>query len=177
MTAFDELSTEARDAAGADLDLRSTLELVELMNSADATVAPAVAAAAPALAALIDGVAAKMAAGGRLIYAGAGTSGHLAALDAVECEPTFSVPVTAVVAPSDEAEDDRTGGARAIEALGVSEADAVVAVSASGRSPWVVGALEAARSRGAFTGCVTCVEDRSSRSSPTVRYASPSGRR
>ena len=142
----------------ADLELRSTLELVQLMSAADATVAPAVAVAAAAIAALVDDVAARMAAGGRLIYAGAGTSGNLAALDAVECEPTFSVPVTAVVAPSEEAEDDRTGGARAIEALGVSEADAVVGISASGRSPWVVGALEAARSRGALTGCVTCVE-------------------
>src|SRR5436853_5569091 len=158
MTAFDDLGTEARDAAAADLELRSTLELVQLMSAADATVAPAVAVAAAAIAALVDDVAAKMAAGGRLIYAGAGTSGNLAALDAVECEPTFSVPVTAVVAPSEEAEDDRTGGARAIEALGVSEADAVVGISASGRSPWVVGALEAARSRGALTGCVTCVE-------------------
>ena len=158
MTAFDDLGTEARDTAAADLELRSTLELVQLMSAADATVAPAVAVAAAAIAALVDDVAAKMAAGGRLIYAGAGTSGNLAALDAVECEPTFSVPVTAVVAPSEEAEDDRTGGARAIEALGVSEADAVVGISASGRSPWVVGALEAARSRGALTGCVTCVE-------------------
>ncbi len=158
MTAFDDLGTEARDIAAADLELRSTLELVRLMSAADATVAPAVAVAAAAIAALVDDVAAKMAAGGRLIYAGAGTSGNLAALDAVECEPTFSVPVTAVVAPSEEAEDDRTGGARAIEALGVSEADAVVGISASGRSPWVVGALEAARSRGALTGCVTCVE-------------------
>jgi N-acetylglucosamine-6-phosphate deacetylase len=118
----------------------------------------AVAGAAPAIAALVDAVAAKLSGGGRLIYAGAGTSGRLAALDAVECEPTFSVPVTAVVAQSDEAEDDRTGGARAIEALGVTEADAVVAVSASGRSPWVVGALEAARSRGALTGCIVSVE-------------------
>jgi N-acetylglucosamine-6-phosphate deacetylase len=158
MTAFDDLGTEARDAAGADLDRRSTLELVDLMSAADAGVPGAVSAAAPSIAALVDGVAERMGAGGRLIYAGAGTSGHLAALDAVECEPTFSVPVTAVVAPSEEAEDDRAGGARAIEALGVSEADAVVGVSASGRSPWVVGALEAARSRGALTGCITCVE-------------------
>src|SRR5436853_233212 len=89
---------------------------------------------------------------------GKGDGVKTTALDAVECEPTCSVPVTAVVAPSDEAEDDRSGGARAIEALGVSEADVVVGVSASGRSPWVVGALEAARSRGALTGCVTCVE-------------------
>src|ERR671937_55891 len=144
MTAFDQLGTEARDAAGADLDLRSTAELVELMNAEDATVPAAVGDAAPAIAALVDEVAARLALGGRLIYVGAGTSGRLAALDAVECEPTFSVPVTALVAPDDEAEDDRDGGERAVAELSVTEADAVIGISASGRSPWVLGALEAA---------------------------------
>jgi N-acetylglucosamine-6-phosphate deacetylase len=158
MTAFDRLGTEARDDAGADLDRRTTAELVELMSAQDATVPGAVAAAGPAIAALIDGVAAQLERGGRLIYAGAGTSGRLAALDAVECEPTFSVPVTALVAPDDEAEDDRAGGAQAVAELAVSEADAVVGVSASGRSRWVVGALEAARAGGALTGCIVCVE-------------------
>ncbi len=157
MTAFDRLGTEARDANGADLDLRSTAELVELMNAEDATVPVAVGAAASAVATLVDAVAARLALGGRLIYAGAGTSGRLAALDAVECEPTFSVPVTALVAPDDEAEDDREGGAQAVAGLAVSDADVVVGVSASGRSPWVVGALEAACARGALTGCIVCV--------------------
>jgi len=158
VTAFDQLGTESRDAAGADLELRSTPELVELMNALDASVPAAVAAAAPAVAALVDDVAARLARGGRLIYAGAGTSGRLAALDAAECEPTFSVAVTALVAPDDEAEDDRDGGFAAADALALSELDAVVGVSASGRSPWVVGALEAARKRGAFTGCVVCAD-------------------
>src|SRR4051794_25770294 len=158
MTTFDELGTEARDLAGTDFDLRSTLELVELMASADASVPPAVAAAVPAIAALVDDVAARLAAGGRLIYVGAGTSGSLAALDAAECEPTFGVAVTALTALDEEAEDDRDGGANAVAAFGVAAADAVVAVSASGRSPWVVGTLEAARARGALTGCVVCVE-------------------
>src|SRR4051794_13466985 len=80
MSAFRDLGTEARDDTGGDLELRSTLELVGLMNAADATVAGAVAAASAAITALVDDVAAKMAAGGRLIYAGAGTSGNLAAL-------------------------------------------------------------------------------------------------
>jgi len=157
VTAFDQLGTEARDALGADLELRSTLELVELLNAADATVPAAVGAVAAEIAALIDAVAERLAAGGRLVYAGAGTSGRLAALDAAECEPTFAVPVTALVAPGEEAEDDRDGGAAAIEALELSAADAVVAVSASGRSPWTVGALAAARRRGALTGCIVCV--------------------
>jgi N-acetylglucosamine-6-phosphate deacetylase len=157
VTAFDQLGTESRDAAGADLGLRSTLELVELMNAADATVPVAVGAAAGDIARLIDAVAERLASGGRLVYAGAGSSGGLAALDAAECEPTFAVPVTAVVAPGQEDEDDGDAGADAIDALEVSAADAVVAVSASGRSPWAVGALAAARRRSAVTGCIVCV--------------------
>jgi N-acetylmuramic acid 6-phosphate etherase len=167
--AFDQLGTEARDATGADLDLRSTLELVELMSAEDATVPDAVAAALPAIAELIDDVAAKLAAGGRLVYAGAGTSGRLAALDAVECQTTFSIPAGRVVAlvagdgaPSageqEAAEDDSGGGAGELEALQISPADAVVGISASGRSPYVRGVLEAARAAGALTGCVVCVE-------------------
>jgi N-acetylglucosamine-6-phosphate deacetylase len=158
MTAFDQLGTEARDVAGADLDLRSTLELVELMNAADATVPGAVGAAKEDIARLIDAVAERLSAGGRLIYAGAGSSGALAALDAFECEPTFAVPVIAVAADQ-ETEDDRDDGVRAIVELEVSSPDAVVAVSASGRSPWAVGALEAARERGALTGCIVCVQE------------------
>lgn len=169
MTAFEQLGTEARDEAGADLDLRSTAELVELMNAGDAMVPAAVGAAGPAIAALIDDVAARLARGGRLIYVGAGTSGRLAALDAVECETTFSATpgqVTAVVAggsgrsPAEQeaAEDDAAAGSSDLDALAVSDIDVVVAVSASGRSPYVRGALEAARARGALTGCIVCVQ-------------------
>jgi N-acetylmuramic acid 6-phosphate etherase len=159
VTAFDQLGTEARDAAGADLDLRPTLELVELMNGEDATVPAAVAAAAPAVAALVDAVAARLAAGGRLVYVGVGTSGRVAALDAAECGPTFGVGVVALVPGDDEAaEDDSAAGARAVEDAGVVAEDAVVGVSASGRSPYVLGALRTARAGGALTGCVVCAE-------------------
>jgi N-acetylmuramic acid 6-phosphate etherase len=169
MTAFEQLDTEARDATGADLDLRSTAELVEAMNAGDATVPAAVAGATRAVAELIDAVADRLAGGGRLIYVGAGTSGRLAALDAVECETTFSTPpgqVTALVAggtglsaaEQEAAEDDAVAGASELEALGVSAADAVVGVSASGRSPYVRGALVAAGTRGALTGCIVCVD-------------------
>ncbi len=168
MTAFGELGTEARDAAGADLDLRSTIELVELMNAEDSTVPAAVSAAASAIAALVDEVAARVGTGGRLVYVGAGTSGRLAALDAAEMETTFACPagqIVAVVAGEGAgsaaeqaaAEDDRRAGAAEVEALEVGEADAVVGVSASGRSPFVYAALEAARARGALTACVVCV--------------------
>jgi N-acetylmuramic acid 6-phosphate etherase len=169
MTAFDQLGTEARDETGADLDLRSTPALVALMNAEDATVSGAVAEAAAAIAALIDDVVERLAAGGRLVYVGAGTSGRLAALDAAECETTFATAtgqVTALVAggglPAAEqgaAEDDRGAGEKEIETLGVEAGDAVVGVSASGRSPYVLGALEAARTRGALTGCIVCVDD------------------
>jgi N-acetylmuramic acid 6-phosphate etherase len=169
MTAFEELGTEARDAAGADLDLRSTVDLVELMSAEDATVPDAVAAASAAIAELVDSVAAKLATGGRLVYVGAGTSGRLAALDAVECQTTFSASPHQVVAlvagtssstasEQEAAEDDATAGVREIEDLDVSGRDAVVGISASGRSPYVRAALATARARGAVTGCVVCVE-------------------
>jgi N-acetylmuramic acid 6-phosphate etherase len=160
MTAFDKLGTEARDAAGADLDLRSTRELVELMNAQDTTVPAAVAGASAGIAGLIDAVVARLGGGGRLVYAGAGTSGRLAALDAAECGPTFAAgdTVLAVAAEQEADEDDAAAGRWAVEALGLSAADAVVGISASGRSPYVRGALEAARAVGALTGCVVCVE-------------------
>jgi N-acetylglucosamine-6-phosphate deacetylase len=158
MTAFDELGTEARDAAGADLDLRTTLELVELMNAGDATVARSVAEASASIAVLVDDIAARLQAGGRLVYVGAGTSGRLAALDAAECEPTFGIEVTALLAGEDEAaEDDATAGSAMVGAAGIGAGDAIVGISASGRSPFVVAALESARSRGALTGCIVCV--------------------
>jgi N-acetylmuramic acid 6-phosphate etherase len=170
MTAFEQLGTEARDVAGADLDLRSTVELVVLMNAQDSTVPAAVAAASQAVAALVDDVAARLALGGRLIYVGAGTSGRLAALDAAECEATFSVEpgrVTALVAgegsrttlEQEAAEDDAGGGRADVERSDPGPDDAVVGISASGRSPYVVAAVDAARARGAFTGCVVCVEE------------------
>jgi N-acetylmuramic acid 6-phosphate etherase len=170
MTAFDRLGTEARDTAGADLDLRSTVDLVDSMNSEDATVPAAVGDAAPAIAALVDEVAARLALGGRLVYVGAGTSGRLAALDAVECETTFSVEPGRVVAlvagegasstvEQEAAEDDEDAGRADVARLSLGDTDAVVGVSASGRSPYVRAALDAARDRRAFTGCVVCVED------------------
>ena len=169
MTAFEQLGTEARDAGGADLDLRSTTELVELMNAEDATVATAVGAASRAVAALVDDVAARLALGGRLLYVGAGTSGRLAALDAAECEATFSVEPGRVIAlvagegasstlEQEAAEDDAAAGRADVERLGPGQADAVVGISASGRSPYVLAAVAAARDRGALTGCVVCVD-------------------
>ena len=166
---FDELPTEGRDPAGADLDLRSTAELVRLMGEADATVPHAVAAAGEALAAAIDEIAARLARGGRLVYAGAGTSGRFALVDAVECQSTFGLDPGRVVAlvaggadsaatAQEHAEDDAEAGAEDIRAVAVEDRDAVVGISASGRTPYALGALEAARSAGALTVGVVCVE-------------------
>jgi N-acetylmuramic acid 6-phosphate etherase len=166
---LDELITEARSDR-PDYDRSSTLELVELMNAEDATVARAVAAIAPEIAAAVDAIVERLAAGGRLVYSGAGSSGKIAALDAEECEATFSTmpgQVVALVAGSEldsaeereAAEDDRRAGRRAAEGLGVSVRDAVVGVSASGRTPYVLGALQAAAEAGALTVALVSVGD------------------
>ena len=149
--------TEQREARHADLDLRSTQELVELINDEDASVAPAVRAAAPELAAAIDAIVTRMERGGRLVYAGAGTSGRLAAMDAAECCPTFGVAegrVVALAVVDEAAEDDEAAGAAAALAASVDAADAVVALSASGETPYVLGALRAAARAGALTVAV-----------------------
>jgi len=164
---LDELVTEAR-RADTDHASRSTLDLVQLMNAEDASVPAAVAAVGDELAAAIDAVVDRLAAGGRLVYAGAGSSGRIAELDAEECEGTFSTEpgqVVALVAGAglssaerEAAEDDADSGRRAVEALAVSSQDAVVGVSASGRTPYALAALGAAAEAGALTVALTAVE-------------------
>jgi N-acetylmuramic acid 6-phosphate etherase len=142
------------------LETRTTRELVTILNVEDATVAGAVANAGDALAAAIEQIAARIARGGRLVYVGAGTSGRLAALDAAECGPTFGSPpgeVVAIVAgEGEDAEDDVERGEADVQALGVGAEDAVVAVSASGSTPYTLAALEAARAAGALCVAVVC---------------------
>jgi N-acetylmuramic acid 6-phosphate etherase len=152
-----------RSRAAADLDLRPTQELVELMNDEDATVAGAVRAALPSIAAVVDAVAERLAAGGRLVYAGAGSSGRIAEADAAECEATFSAPpgqVIALAAADDPAlEDDADAGASSVREAGVGPTDVVVAVSASGATRFAIGAARAAAAAGAYTACVVAVPD------------------
>ncbi len=167
---LDDLTTEAWDPAAADLDLRTTEALVNLMNTADATVPVAVAAAAAAIAAAVDAISDRLAGGGRLIYVGAGTSGRLALLDAAEVSTTFAVPpgtvlaliaggAAAAAAAQESAEDDVDAGAVQLAALGVTSLDAVVAVSASGRTPYAAGALRAAQDANALTVALVSVPD------------------
>jgi N-acetylmuramic acid 6-phosphate etherase len=144
-----------------DLDLRPTRELVELINDEDAEVAHAVARASGAIAAAVDAIVERLRDGGRLVYVGAGSSGRLAALDAAECGPTFSTApgqVLALVAggtdlavANEEAEDDVDAGAAAVREAAICPQDAVVAVSAGGRTPYTVAALDEAALRGALT--------------------------
>ena len=154
--------TEAARADHADLDLRSSAELVSLMSAQDATVPRAVAAAGDAIAEAVDEIVERMPRGGRLVYVGAGTSGRLAAVDAAECESTFSMPAERIVAlvaggatgsalEQEAAEDDEAAGARELERLAPSPHDVVVGVSASGRTPYVLGAVRAAQAAGALT--------------------------
>ena len=158
----DELITEAGSDPHAGYESRPTSELVELMNAEDASVPEAVRAAAPAIAEAIDAIADRMRAGGRLVYVGAGSSGLIAALDASECEATFSTPpghVVALVAGDAGAEpltravaeDDGDAGARDVGDLTIRPVDVVVGISASGSTPYVLGALDAAVTAGALT--------------------------
>ena len=157
-----EPTTEARHPGTVDLDELSTIELVRLMNAEDARVAVAIAAELSVIGAAIDGIAERMRRGGRLIYIGAGTSGRLGMLDASECQGTFNTApgqILAVIAGGpaalagavEDAEDDELGGRTSIADLDVAAADSVVGITASGRTPFVIGALAEASRRDALT--------------------------
>ncbi len=159
--------TEARHPQTCDIDQRSTAEIVALLLTEEARVVPAVLAEHQAIAQLADLVAERLSAGGRLIYVGAGTSGRLGMLDAVELQPTFGIDPGQVIAliaggPAaftravEAAEDDATAGEADLAALNVGPQDVVLGISASGRTPYVLGACTEARSRGAFTAGLTC---------------------
>ncbi|CQR63382.1 N-acetylmuramic acid 6-phosphate etherase [Streptomyces leeuwenhoekii] len=164
---LEQLATEAFRPELSGIDRLPTLEIARLMNGEDATVPAAVAERLPEIAAAIDAVAARMARGGRLVYAGAGTAGRLGVLDASECPPTFNTApgqVTGVIAggpeamvsPVEGAEDSRDLARADLDALGLTPDDTVVGVSASGRTPYAVGAVEHARARGALTIGLSC---------------------
>ncbi|SEB43824.1 N-acetylmuramic acid 6-phosphate etherase [Paramicrobacterium humi] len=161
------LATERVNARYRDLDLLTTPELVAAMNELDRGVADAVATASAEIARAVDGIAERMARGGRLIYVGAGTPGRLGVLDASEIPPTFGTEpdrVVGLIAGGDAAirtaiegaEDDADAGRAAVHELAIGEDDSVVGISASGRTPYVVAAVAEARRRGALTIGVAC---------------------
>jgi N-acetylmuramic acid 6-phosphate etherase len=162
------LTTEARHPLSEHLDELPTASLVELLHSGDHEALDAVQRILPQIATAIDTVSARMAAGGRLFYSGAGTSGRLGVLDASECPPTYNTTpdmVQAVIAGGDialrtaveGAEDQPELGGDDLIARNFNAKDTLVAIAASGRTPYVLGAIEYARSLGAFTIGLSCV--------------------
>lgn len=160
-------ATEGRNTASASVDSLSPQQIVELMNTEDRLVATAVATQSTQIAAAIEAVTERLRHGGRLIYVGAGTSGRLGVLDASECPPTFSVPrgmiigliaggPQALTTAVEGAEDNREAGATDLAALQITSRDAVMGIAASGRTPYVLGALELARQTGCLTLGLAC---------------------
>ncbi|MEU9145297.1 N-acetylmuramic acid 6-phosphate etherase [Streptomyces sp. NPDC048349] len=164
---LETLTTEAYRPELAEIDRLSTLDIARTMNAEDATVAAAVAAQLPPIAAAIDAIAERMARGGRLVYAGAGTAGRMGVLDASECPPTFNTDPAdvvgliaggpgALVTSVEGAEDSGELAAEDLTALGIGPHDTVVGISASGRTPYAIGAVAFARTRGALTVGLSC---------------------
>ncbi|MFD5031528.1 N-acetylmuramic acid 6-phosphate etherase [Streptomyces sp. NPDC058405] len=167
---LDTLTTEAFRPELAEIDQLPTLDIARIMNGEDATVPAAVAAQLPRIAAAIDATAARAARGGRLIYAGAGTAGRLGVLDASECPPTFNTDPAevvgliaggpgAMVTAVEGAEDSKELAAADLDAMKLTALDTVVGISASGRTPYAIGAVEHARGLGALTIGLSCNAD------------------
>lgn len=162
--------TEQVNPASAGLDALSTREMLAVFNREDMRVAEAVERELGQIARLVDETAAAIRHGGRLFYTGAGTSGRLGVLDASECPPTFNVPpdlITGIIAGGEEAlrsaaegsEDSPEAGARDLLARGFTARDVLVGIAASGRTPYVLGAVDAANKLGALTACIVCSPD------------------
>jgi len=167
---LEKLLTEQSNPASERIGELPTAEMLAVMNRADSEVAGAVAAEIPRIAAAVDAIAALLNKGGHLAYIGAGTSGRLGVLDASECPPTFNVPtdlVRGIIAGGERAltraaegvEDDPEAGARDLLASGFGPGDALVGIAASGRTPYVLGAIAAARKLGALTAGISCTLD------------------
>ena len=161
------LATEASNPASRNLDQLSAQEIVSLMNNEDAKVAEAVRKVLPQVAQAVEIITERMRRGGRLIYMGAGTSGRLGVLDAAECPPTFNTSpeqvlgliaggTNALVSAAEAAEDDPELGRQDAADINLSEKDVLVGLAASGRTPYVIGALHYAREVGAAALAVTC---------------------
>lgn len=170
MIELDKLSTEKRNPASAGIDTMSTLDMVTLINNEDKKVAYAVEKILPDIAKAVDIVADHLQAGGRLLYMGSGTSGRLGILDAVECPPTYSTDPAmvqgliaggypAIFRAKEGAEDSEAEGHKDIRDMEVDERDVVMGLTASGRTPYVIGGLDEARKAGAATLGLACSQD------------------
>jgi N-acetylmuramic acid 6-phosphate etherase len=170
LTVFEKLLTEQPNPASASIDTVSTDQMLEIINAEDAAVPDAVAREIPQIARAVDAIVKTFEGGGRLFYLGAGTSGRLGVLDASECPPTFNVPpemVQGIIAGGESAlsratevsEDDPSLGARDLHARGFTGRDLLVGIAASGRTPYVLGAIDAAKALGAVTVGISCTPD------------------
>ena len=162
-----QATTEQRNAASQDIDCKTTLEIVTIINSEDQKVAPAIQKILPEIAALVDDIVVGFKNGGRLIYIGAGTSGRLGVLDASECPPTYGVDPSmvqgliaggydALTRSIESAEDRAEAGVADLKSIGFTAADVLVGITASGSAPYVLGALEYAAGMGAVTAAISC---------------------
>lgn len=164
---LDAMSSEARNPDSWDIDLLSSLEIVQRINAEDQTVAHSLQSCLSDVAAVADRIVTAFAAGGRLVYLGAGTSGRLGILDAVECPPTYSVPSSQVVAliaggngavykAVEGAEDNPDLAVDDLKRIDLCKNDILIGIAASGRTPYVLGGLAYARSLGCFTAAISC---------------------
>ncbi|WP_288653727.1 MULTISPECIES: N-acetylmuramic acid 6-phosphate etherase [Pantoea] len=167
---LNKMITESRNPASQNIDELSTEAMLRVINDEDKKVALAVEAIVPQIAQVTEAIAHAFSQGGRLIYCGAGTSGRLGILDASECPPTFGTPRgqvvgliagghTAILQAVENAEDNAGQGAQDLADIGFSPRDVLVGIAASGRTPYVLGALAYAREQGAFTAALTCNPD------------------
>ncbi len=167
---LEHLLTEQSNPNSEGIDALNTDEVLRIINAEDQKVAGAVNAEIPRIARAVDAIVAALSRGGRLFYVGAGTSGRLGLLDAAECPPTFSVPaelVQAVMAggegaasrATEDTEDDPQAGAHDIRSRGFASGDVLVGIAASGRTPYVLGAVAAAREDGAVTIGISCTPE------------------
>ena len=170
MSNINQTTTETLNTASENLDCMNSLEIVTLMNSEDAKIAPAIKAQLPNIAKAVDLCVAALENNGRIIYIGAGTSGRLAAIDAAECPPTFGVAQDTVlglvaggrqidISLTDDKEDSPQSCIDDLKDVGLNSADIVVGIAASGRTPYVIGGLEYARKLGCHTVTVACNSD------------------
>ena len=164
-----KLATEHTNTASDDIDRCSTEEILRIINSEDQKVAPAIATQIPQLTAAVEKIVSVLRRGGRLIYIGAGTSGRLGILDATECPPTYSTDPDQIVGliaggreavfrSVENAEDNADLAVTDLEDIDFNQRDVLVGIAASGRTPYVIGALQYAQSLGAVTIALTCTE-------------------
>ncbi|MFA5851699.1 MAG: N-acetylmuramic acid 6-phosphate etherase [Spirochaetales bacterium] len=174
---LESYTTERRNERSMDIDTKSSIDILRIINAEDKTVPFAVEKAIDHIAGLVDDVVAAFRKGGRLIYIGAGTSGRLGVLDASECPPTYGVPpemvqgliaggLDALVSSIEGAEDDLEGGARELDRIGFGPNDVLVGITASGQAPYVLGAMSRARDIGAVVAAISC-----NHGSKTFKYA------